>query len=199
MWLDEHPYIAIYLFGCVLFLLLSLFKVVIFYTIDWITKANILNMNIRKIMPPNEMTVLQNVSKFIGILLFEMLLSWINVVLVLWQIVTTLIRILRDLLTPAPEAIKILRFPLRNNPKMAREAVWAYVIALNVKAGVKRPDEYGLVEAIREISENYPNFNYRDALAHLGSLEAIPTEKIKHAGQIFEMESDSNGNSWLDN
>lgn len=179
MWLNEHPYLSIYILGCASALILSLFKIVLFYSIDWIIKANILNKNIRKIMPPEEKTFAQRALTFLGILIFEMLLSWINVFVVLFQVVTTLIRIIRDSLAPAPEAVKNLRFPLKNNPHMTREAVWAYLMALKVKAGDKPPDEYGLIDGIKDVSEHYPTFNFRDALNQLDSLNVISPDSIK--------------------
>jgi hypothetical protein len=49
MWLDDHPYIAIYLVGCLVALVLIVAKATIFSVIDWATKANILTKNLKKL------------------------------------------------------------------------------------------------------------------------------------------------------
>lgn len=173
MLIDNHPFIFAYLLGSIFVVILILFKVILFWFIDWAIKANVLQKNIRKLMPPDETTFVTKVAKFIGIVVFESLLSWINVAIVLWQIVSGLLRVTRDLLQPAPEAIKNLRFPLRNNPDMPRESVWAYLQALRVKAGEKQPTPEALISSLNEVSELYPTFNRMIALKQLESLGAI--------------------------
>lgn len=173
MWIDRHPFIFFYLVGCILVVALILFKVVLFWSIDWIIKANVFNKNLRKVLPPDDMTFGEKAADFVCILVVEALLSWINVVVVLWQIATTLLRVARDKLQPAPEGIKILRFPLRNNPNMSRESVWSYVQALSVKAGEKQPNEAELVSSLNQVAEYYPTFDRIAALKQLESLNVI--------------------------
>jgi len=60
-------------------------------------------------------------------------LSWVGVVVGLVKFAIVFLRIIRDVVAQTPEAIKVLRYPLRNNPDLSREAVWAYVYALGIK------------------------------------------------------------------
>jgi hypothetical protein len=73
----------------------------------------------------------------------------------------------------APEGIKRLRFPLRNNPDMPRESVWAYLHALNVEVGGEPPSETALVDSLNEVTDYYPSFDRVAALKQLESLKVI--------------------------
>lgn len=103
MSIDQHPYLFIYLLGCALVVLLSIVKVVLFWIIAWITKGNILSKNLKKILPPDEKTFGQNAILFIGALALESALSWINVIVVVWQIMTTVLKTLREVFTSTPK------------------------------------------------------------------------------------------------
>ncbi|GEM_PF-2028260 len=178
MWIDNHPFIFFYLVGCVLVVVLTVFKVIFFWTINWIIKANILNKNLRKVLPPDDVTFMEKVARLVGTLVVEVMLSWINVVVILWQIVVALLRTARDLLSPAPEGIKLLRFPLRNNPAMPRESVWAYLLALQVKVGEKQPNEATIVRSLNELTDYYPSFDRIAALKQLESLNVVSSDVI---------------------
>ena len=192
MSLDLHPIILFYLAGCVLVVVLIFFKIILFWTIDWIIKANILKKNLRKVLPPNAMTFMEKGVRLVLTLVVEALLSWINVVVILWQIAATLLRTARDLLSPAPEEIKLLRFPLRNNPDMPRESVWAYLLALQVKAGEKQPSETILVGYLSELSDIYPSFDRIAALKQLESLNVISSDVI--SASLTQLREISEGN-----
>src|ERR1700693_3122699 len=103
MWIHSHPYLFIYLIGCILVVILTLIKISLFWTIAWITKGNILNKNLKKLLPPNKETFIKKVTQFFGVLLLETALSWINVVVVLWQITTALLRTVREVFSSTPE------------------------------------------------------------------------------------------------
>lgn len=178
MWIDDHPCIFFYLVGSVLVVVLSLFKVVLFWAIDWVIRANVFTINLRKLLPPDETTFGEKAAKCLGILTIEALLSWINVAVVLWQIFSTLLRVSRDLLQPAPEAIKVLRFPLRNNPDMPRESVWAHVHALGVRGGEALPTKEALVSSLSQVVGYYPTFDRVAALKQLESLNILSSEVI---------------------
>ena len=49
MRLNDHPYITIYLVGCLAVLMLIIAKASIFSLVDWVTKANILRKNLKKL------------------------------------------------------------------------------------------------------------------------------------------------------
>ena len=124
MRIDEHPYLLLYLVGCVLSLILIVLGTVVSGTVGWITRANIVKKNLKKLLPPQ--TFAAKAGVVLGTLAFSVALSWINVLLVvLWQIPVGLLGTLREFFSSTPEAIKLLRFPLKNNPYMSREAVWA--------------------------------------------------------------------------
>lgn len=186
-WFDDHPYVLIYAAGCVTTFILSLLKVVLFYALNWVTKANILARNAKKIQPPE--SVVEKVVPIVISLALEMALSWIGALIVIWQIVMGLLRVVRELFSSDPEEIKLLRFPLRNNPSLSREAVWAYVTALNIKAGWQwngRAIDWQLSELV----EYYPSFNESTAIEILSSLMVVEPEVIENAKKMLEYPPD---------
>jgi hypothetical protein len=183
MWIDQHPYVFIYLLGCALVVILSMFKMLLFWLIAWITKGNIFVKNVKKLDPVDEQGFGQKIAVFIGILTFEAALSWINVLVVICQIAVNLLKILREALASTPEAIKLLRFPLSNNPNMSREAVWAYVQALEIKIGEKIPNEAALLSSLSNVRETHPSFDREAALYQLNGLNVMSGDVISSAKQ----------------
>ena len=58
-------------------------KVILYWSIDWAIKANILRKNLEKLVcPPNDSTYTKNALIFLGQLLLEAALSWINVIII---------------------------------------------------------------------------------------------------------------------
>lgn len=70
-----------------------------------------------------------------------------------------------------------MQFPLKNNPKLSREAVFAYAYALGVRGG-SSPDWWQMEQELREIEGYYPSFNSEVALKTLGSLGVVDPETI---------------------
>lgn len=175
---DIHPYLSIYLIGCALVVFLTLFKAVFYWFIVWITRENILNNNLKKLQSPDERTFPEKALLFLGTIALEAALSWINVIVIILQIIKLLLNVIREALTTKPEAVKELRFPLRNNPDMSREAVWAYLSALQVKAGEKQPDVSDLLYSLDELTEYYPSFNKQVALNQLEDLNVISKDTL---------------------
>lgn len=173
MWINDHPYIFFYLMGCVVVVLLMLSKGVIFWFICWTTKTNVLNRNLRKVLPPDDSPLLEKVAGYAIVFLFDLALSWVGVAIALWQIIYGLFRTARDMFSAVPEEVKRLRFPLKNNPNMSRENVWAYLTALNVKAGEGQPGAVTLVTSLRELSGYYPGFDCVAALKQLNRLNVV--------------------------
>jgi hypothetical protein len=169
MRIDEHPYLFLYLAGCVLSLILIVLGNLVAGVVGWITRANIVNKNLKKLLPPQTFAV--KASLLLGTIAFSVALSWINVLLVLlWQIPVSLFGILRELFSSTPETIKLLRFPLKNNPYLSREAVWAYVQALQIKLGQIQPGESALRASLDEVFGYYPTFDRAKALNKLKAL-----------------------------
>ena len=185
MSLEQHPYLLIYLIGSLLVVFLIFFRIALFYIINWITKANIFKKNIEKLAKPDNTAWYHRVLKSLGVLLFEAALSWINVIILLGQMAYEILRVLREGFTPIPEEIKSLRFPLRNNPMLSKEAVWAYLTALNVKAGEALQNENEILASIEEIIDNRPDFNCQNALEQLDSLKVMNSESISSIKKYF--------------
>lgn len=127
MWIDQHPYSFIYLLGCVFVVVVLIFKFILFMFLSWIIKENILNKNLKKIQSPNEDSFSIKAFKFFVSSIVEVALSWIGVTVNVFHIMIRLLKVLREILVSTPEDIRLLRFPLRNNPNLSREAVWAYL------------------------------------------------------------------------
>lgn len=180
MWIDEHPYLAIYLIGCVFVLILMIFKMTLFWFIDWITKGDVLKKNLKKLNRDDE-SFRSKVVTFVLIVVFEVVLSWINVIVATWQIITTLLKVARETLASTPEAIKVLRFPLKNNPSMSREAVWAYLQALNIKAGGQIPEAGQLLGELNQLHEWHASFDREAALNQLKVLNVLSADVISSA------------------
>lgn len=128
-------YLQIYLAGSATVIVLGIIKFFYFKTILWIFKIDIINKNLAKISLEPKLSFWEKVGAFFIALIFESLLSWINVLVILWQFIYQTIKILRDVFLTVPEDIKSLRFPLKNNPDLDAETVWAYTQALSFKNG----------------------------------------------------------------
>ena len=183
MWIDRHPYILIYLLGSALVVVLVVVRVTLLGFIAWITKSNVIAKNLKKLDPPDDEGLGQKALTFVVILAFMAAISWIGVAIEVFQIIVALLQILRDAFTSAPEAIKLLRFPLRNNPDMSREAVWAYVQAMRVRSGEKQPDENELLYSLNSLREEHPSFNREAALSQLEGLGVVSSDEISSALQ----------------
>jgi hypothetical protein len=97
---------------------------------------------------------------------------------------------LREVFSPVPEEIKLLRFPLYNNSELSREKVWAYFIALQFKTGSNHPEESFLFNSILDIKIFYPFFNSITALKELEKLNIVSEDIIKaESKNIFSYES----------
>ncbi|VAW64332.1 hypothetical protein MNBD_GAMMA08-1219 [hydrothermal vent metagenome] len=178
---DIHPYLSIYLIGCALVVFLTIFRVVFFWFIRWITKENILNKNLKKLQYLDESTFTSKAFLFLGAIVLEAALSWVNVLVIIFQIIKMLLNVIREALTAKPEAVKALRFPLRNNPNLSREAVWAYLSALQIKVGEKQPNESDLLFFLDEVADYYPSFNKQSALNQLMDLNILSNDIVTSA------------------
>jgi hypothetical protein len=182
MWTLIEPYFYFYLAGCICYALLLPAKMIILYFLCWITKDNILIRNIKKINPPDEKYTFKTRLVVYGMFIaVDVTLSWINVAIVLWQIAVELFSVLRHFFTSVPEEIKLLRFPLKNNPHMPRESVWAHMTALSVKLGELIPMDSTLIQSLDDVHGNYQSFGRISALKQLDNLNIISSETISSA------------------
>lgn len=178
MWLDEHPYVAGYLVGCIVAFLFYLFQVVVLSCLSWITKANIVRKNLNKIQTPDTSSLLDQIMTYGLIILLNVALSWIGVVMALWAMLVILFNTARELFTSTPEEIKLLRFPIKNNPNLSREAVWAYAVAIRLKTGAEW-DEGLLRNELNAIADDYPTFNRHSAIKALEGLKVVDPDSTK--------------------
>lgn len=176
---DEHPYLWIYLLGGVTAGVFLAARSVLYWALNWCTKVNVQLANIRKLLPGHAKPAAKRFAEGFGTVAWEVALSWISVALGSWQLLTTCLRFVRELLTPVPEVVRKLRFPLRNNPNLSRESVWAHVLALSVVAGGDHPlSKEKLVSELIDAEENLPGFDTAAAISHLESLEVVKPDVL---------------------
>jgi hypothetical protein len=177
-WLSKHPYLAIYFLGSLLVIVLLLTKVLLVRVTGWITKDNVVAANLRKLQPPDETSFGRKVWNTLLTLALEAATSWIDVAVILYQILMLLLRFAREFVAPVPEAIKELRFPLKNNPQLSVEAVWAHLFALGIHNGNPPPDRQRLLEALDDACSNDRTFDRKTALRQLERLEVVKTDVL---------------------
>jgi hypothetical protein len=172
--LDDHPYLLIYLIGCGLSLIAAFASIVLQWALSWVTKANVVAKNLRKLEPASAKTPIPvRVRKFVVTCIWQAALSWIAVVWEAWRIVLLLLRTAREALTSEPESVRRLRYPLKTNPDLPVESVWAYLCALGIRVGSPPPDEKQLAEELNRASGALPRFDRSTALRQLDALEVV--------------------------
>ncbi len=181
-----HDYLLIYLIGCAFFIILWILNLVMHWSLGWITKENILNKNLNKLQPPNKNSSIKKSCIYFFVFLCEVLLSWIGVIVQTFLFIKLPLKLIREFLTVTPEEIKVLRFPLWNNPDLSRESVWALINALLVKTGEKQFDEFELIHSLEELTRNYPSFSSNVALRQLNNLKVIDKKIIESALSLLE-------------
>lgn len=172
MWMDAHPYISVYLIGSALSVILAVFTALLLWVLSWLTKSGVVARNLRKIATPPVSRGHEWTMFFVSLAL-EAMLSWIGVVIAIVAIPWHILKAVREALTSMPQGVQDLRYPLKSNPELSREAVWAYMRAFRVKIGEQPPDANGLLLELRRLLDHYPYFNREHALTHLRSLNAI--------------------------
>lgn len=171
-----------YFVGCFAVVLLQIGSFTFFATLDWFLKGSVFRKNLKKLDPPEEKKSFWSKALIVfGMLLFDVALSWIGVLLQLWNIGTRLLGMVRDIFASVPEELKVLRYPLRNNPEMSREAVWAYLRAAEAKFGGVQASEHTLLYSIQAVREHYPYFDRVAALNQLKTLNAVSPDAIAAA------------------
>lgn len=186
MWIDEHPYVAGYLIGCLVSFFLYLFQVIVLTCLNWITKANILRKNLNKIKSPDTSSFADKIMMYGLIILFNVALSWVGVAMSLWAMLAILFSTARELLTTIPEEIKLLRYPIRNNPNLSSEAVLAYAVALNLKTGTEWSEGL-LSNELNNMADDYPAFNRQSAIKVLEGLKVIDADYTKSLSEEVDI------------
>jgi hypothetical protein len=197
--LDDHPLLAIYLLGCALVPALALVSVFTFWVLAWLTKTNVLTKNLKKLQASTTRAPFPSRAvKFLATWLFEIALSWISVALLVWRLLKILLGTAREVLSSRPESIKLLSYPLKNDPHLPVESVWAYAYALTIRGGSPPPDEAALTAELEEISAQKPRFDRAVALRQLESLDVVKPAVIaavaaRRRGASAEEEDEPNG------
>ncbi len=181
----NNGWFVIYALGCICAVVVMTVNVAVAWVIGWVTHANTVNRNLKKLQPPDTTPWVVRAGTFIGIAVFAVLetalLSWISVALGVWRFIRVILELFRNLFASVPEAVRTLRFPLRTNPHLSRESVWAYVCALGTLVGQPVTQPNDLLLGFDEVVEHYPNFDSRLALRQLQSLRVIDPSVIADA------------------
>lgn len=183
--LDEHPILFAYLMGCLFAFFLHFVVIAETYLVTWFFKGNILRRNLKKIQDPEGQGFKVEAGIFAINLTIVTVSSWLAVLQFTFQIVWIPMKVLREAFASVPEEIKSIRFPLLNNPDLSREAVWAYLYALNTKGGVT-PNSWEINNDLYGVGAYYPSFNKQSALEILGSLKVVDQEILSNAASIIE-------------
>ena len=179
-----NEWLAIYIAGGVAGVILSLARLIVVRAYAWATKSNVVAKNLRKIDPPAAESFVTKVGAWAVAWGLTFLLSWISVAFELfWGIPVAVLRILREMFSSTPEAIKLLRFPLRNNPAMSAEAVFAHMTALNRLAGQNTLTEPQLMLKLDEVKKRVPSFEPSVAVDQLAALRAVDEDVLLGARQ----------------
>jgi hypothetical protein len=116
---------------------------------------------------------------------FEMLLSWINVPVCIWQLFTQLVSTAAELMKRAPEDLNKYRYPLRENPSLSPEEVWAHLVAVAVAGGKLTIRSETLVQELHEISDRGIKINKLQALECLAELRCMRTGIIEESKEML--------------
>lgn len=173
-WVYEHPAVYFYLLGCVVVVILAPLRLALLWSLAWITKGNVYARNVRKLLPRDTDAFWKKAVAFLGMFAFDVALSWLIVIYAFVQIALILLRTIREAMSSTPEEIKLLRFPLMNNPELPPESVWAHLTALNARAGTVEYSD--IARDLVGLPESLSSFDSRTALAQLERLHAVPPE-----------------------
>lgn len=175
--MDDHPYLLGYLIGSAVAFFLGFFLLVETYIFAWIFKGNLLRKNLNKIQDPSTQGFKVSASAFVATLVAGTLMSWLGVLQYVWGIFWLPLNLIREALTSVPEEVKLLRYPLINNPNLSRESVWAYASALNIKTGVAA-NAFQMSLGLDEIQSYYPSFDSEAALETLRLLRVVDEQTL---------------------
>ena len=183
--IGNHPWLSFYLCGVIVAALLWIARFYFFWCIDWVIRADVLKHNMKKILPPDEETKEEKEVRIFKLVFLNVIFSWFSVIDVLWSLVIEPLRIMRDQIQPAPQKLLELRFPLRNNPEMAREYVAATSLSLTVCSGHSFLDAVALYEYLLRIQDFYPSFDITVTLKELQRLGLYDEYVISQAESLL--------------
>ena len=182
--------LTIYIAGCALSIAVMALRVSISWCLRWISKTNILLRNLRKLNPPDDRTFGSRIGESVVMTLLSAALSWISALFEIWQTVYIVFDALRELLAATPERVRVLRFPLKTNPDLQREAVWAYVAGLQVLAG-ELVGAASILAGLESVAKIHPIFDRELALRQLDSLHVVDSATISETRARLPDSTDS--------
>jgi hypothetical protein len=204
----QDPHVAYQIFfyyvvGCAVALCLQVARWMFFTTIEWLMKVNIHRANLKKLEPAVPPVVpIEGAEPFRLLEVFErtgmidlgpkasseddtfgfkLVLSWIGAVLVSVVFLLEALELVRRLISRTPDAVVNLRYPLRNNPLLLREAVWAHSFALAIPFGDCVQDPLFILFLLNEVRRNHSEFDRRLALEILGDLRVARESVVSRA------------------
>lgn len=170
-----------YISGCLVAAVVMLFNAATSWFLRWATKTNVILKNLKKLEPQGDSTVTARVAKVGLVFVLEIALSWISALFGIWSLLRTILTTIRETFSSTPESVRALRYPLRNNPGMSRESVWAHVTGLSVLSGQApgSPDE--LLTSLDAVADHHSDFDRALALRSLKTLRVVDPELIGQA------------------
>ena len=183
----------IYIFGCIVFLIIAPLIELFFIVIDFITGDRVFNKNMAKI----DKTYRNRAKRWWLAYVLSAFLSWISVIWGLCAAVYRILALLRGLLRSYPEEIKKLRFPLLFNVELSAEQVWAHGYAILFKGGGVEVSKSCILEAFVIIKECNEDFDPIKALKSLDKLNVVEKETIDELKDHINKEKESMDNDTL--
>jgi hypothetical protein len=177
----QNRWVIAYLAGCVVAFACFSVNASLLFILSWMTKANVLKKNLKKLQPDEESTFINRILAGVGVILLETAFSWIAVLFALWTFFKTIFDTLREIFSSTPEAVQKLRFPLKNNPNMSREAVWAHYVSLAAVNGEIPTDASTLVTELDALASANPALDRHAALMQLKALHVVDADVVAAA------------------
>jgi hypothetical protein len=176
----------VYLLGCFAAIVVMLANTAVFYSVGWLRKSNIVARNLKKIFPPDRTPFATKLAKGAAFVALEIALSWIAVAAGAWKLLRFVLETMREVLSPPPEAVRKIAYPLKCNPDMSREAVWAHTLSIGALTGDSLAQPEGICEALSEVSAVYDDFDKELALRLLRGLNVVAPDVIDESVRKFE-------------
>ncbi len=183
MFFDQYSYLSIYLFGCVLVVILSLTRLILTWLLSRVTGSYLVFRNLKKISPPVETDMPKLVFRSILLLAVESLFSWFNVVVMgiknIYSLFMTIVEL--AVIAQASDEIKKIRRPFKLEPDMKREAVWAHFYSLQTRVNERSSNPSAVIESLDELSGFYPTTDRAEALKLYNALNELDDEVVDSA------------------
>lgn len=170
--------LVIYIVGCFYSALLAFGSLLLDVIIHWVAGSGYFWANLKKIglyRGINDAFAPQPVSWRLRALWIsiEVGLSWVALPFSCWAILATAVKVVRSIFRPDPPRIVEIRLPLRSNPSLSAEAVWARVFAIAILAMGDFPKEAEVLKEI-ELQKERVSLDPTLAVDHLIHLNVLP-------------------------